>query len=304
MSFNMTISKTFNKFLTNLINDYNDHLLKNGIIISQEIQGSFFMEKPSKRKGKLSPYTVFMKEYRSKITKENPKLSFQDVSQILAEKWSQIKENPQKFQEYQERANNHNNDSINGKNKKMCEAKKGSDGKSCQVEAKQGSNFCGRHKKLAFDHVSSGEEIGVIDSDSDYLSCQHANCNNSAESGRFCKIHNIKNEKICIQEKYNGQICGKIVKNDTNYCGFHNPNKTPKKIIQEFLDETTSDIESNDSNNEVIMYYDSDMNVLSYPSNERESISFKIYNNEPIAYNSSGEEIGVLKDNKIQLFTD
>lgn len=300
MSFNMTISKTFNKFLTNLINDYNDHLLKNGIIISQEIQDSFFMEKPSKRKGKLSPYTVFMKEYRSKIAKENPKMSFQDVSQILAEKWTKIKENPQKFREYQERANNHNNDNINGKNKKICEAKKGSDGKSCQAEAKQGSNFCGRHKKLAFDHVSSGEEIGVIDSDSDYLSCQHANCNNSADSGRFCKIHHIKNQKTCIQEKYNGQICGKIVKNDTEYCGFHNPNKN-KTINSEEND--TDSIESH-SIHEITMYYDSDMNVLSYPSSQRESISFKIYNNEPIAYNSSGEEIGVIKGQKIQLFTD
>ncbi len=308
-----TTMKSFHKFLTNIINDYTEHLQSNGIDIPDEIRQSFLVEKPSKRKGKLSPYTVFMKEFRSNYQKQHPEMSFQEVSQAIAEKWAEIKENPEEFKQYEEKAKQYNSDAPL-KHKKLCQAKKGSDGQSCGAEAKADSNFCGRHKKLAFDQVNTNDCIIESDSDSDYLSCQKANCTRHAESGPFCSFHSQETKPTCIKEKANGQLCGKPIKNNTEYCGFHNPTKTTKnskdkknRVVetQNINQEQESDIESNESSSihEQEMFYDSDMNISSQPGSDGKLwTSFKIYNNDPIAYNNKGEEIGVIKENKINLF--
>ena len=326
--------KLFNKFSNNLIKDFIGHLESNDIQIPDEILQTFLVDKPSKRKGRLSPYTVFMKEYRSTYQKENPQMSFREVSQAIAVQWKVIKETPQKFKEYEDKANQYNSE-IPNKTKKLCKATKGSDKQPCRAEAKNG-DYCGRHKKLAFDQVDMEE---IIHSDSDYLSCQTDNCSRHADSGPFCSFHSKPDKKTCIKEKANGQTCGKPVKKG-DFCGFHNPDKVKKNrktkkdnreqptgdgalpmdevvdIIQESLSiaevaEQVSEISSgqstessdDDSIQQQTMYYDEEMNVHTSndPSNDKLT-KFIIYNNDPMGYDDNGEEIGIVKDNKMNLF--
>lgn len=300
--------KLFNKFSNSLIKDFISHLESNDIQIPEEISTSFLVDKPSKRKGKLSPYTVFMKEFRSNYQKENPDMSFEEVSQAIAQEWSKIKENPEKFQEYEEKAQKYNTELPN-KSKKICKATKGSDKQPCKAEAKSGSDFCGRHKKLAFDQVDIDDDVSSINSQSnsrDYLKCQKDDCSNTAESGPFCSSCSKKETKTknCIQEKPNGQICGKKATKG-NYCGFHNPDKpkkTKKKSKKSSSEDDTSSIASTHepSIKETIMYYDENHNIFkSQPDND--CTRFVIYNDD-IAYNSDGDEIGIIKNNKIELF--
>lgn len=287
--------KLFNKFSNSLIKDFISHLESNDIQVPDEISNSFLVDKPSKRKGKLSPYTVFMKEFRSNYQKENPEMSFEEVSQAIAHEWSKIKENPKKFQEYEEKAQQYNTE-LPTKSKKICKATKGSDKQPCKAEAKSGSDFCGRHKKLAFDFVDIDDDVSSISGQSnagDYLKCQKDNCSNSAESGPFCSSCSKKETKTCIQEKPNGQKCGKKATKG-HYCGFHNPDKSSKKTRK------NSETSSIASFKEKIMYYDENYNIFNHQSNS-EWVKFIIYNDN-IAYNSDGEEIGVLKNNKIELF--
>lgn len=328
-----TTMKLFNKFSNNLIKDFIEHLENNNIEIPDEISNTFLIDKTSKRKGKLSPYTVFMKEFRSSYQKEHPTMSFQEVSQAIAKKWKEIKDNPENFQDYIDKANQHNID-IPKNNKIMCKATKGSDKQPCKAEAKNGE-YCGRHKKLAHDRVDI-QDIEVH-SDSDYLSCQKNNCNRHANSGPFCSFHSKTGEKTCIKEKANGQLCGKIVKIG-EYCGFHNPNKIKRKInkktseidqesdaeieqevdietekeiitpIQEIVtshtsssssEEIESDVDS--EGEEIILYYDEDMNIYNNPPSKAFT-SFISYVNDTLAYNNEGDEIGIIKDNKLIVF--
>ncbi len=288
--------KFFNKFSNSLIKDFISHLESNDIQIPEEISTSFLVDKPSKRKGKLSPYTVFMKEFRSNYQKENPEMTFEEVSQAIAQEWSKIKENPKKFEEYEQKAEKYNKE-LPTKSKKICKATKGSDKQPCKAEAKNGSDFCGRHKKLAFDQVDIEDNISIMSEQSsahDYLKCQKDNCSNSAESGPFCTSCAKEQIQTCIQEKPNGQICGKKATKG-NYCGFHNPDKTKK-------DKKKSKKESSDdetSIQETILFYDQEQNIINKPL--KDSTRIFIYNDD-IAYNSDGEEIGVIKNNRIELF--
>lgn len=294
--------KLFNKFSKNLINDFVIHLQNNDINISNDILESFLIDKPSKRKGRLSPYTVFMKEFRSNYQKQHPNMSFQEVSQAIAEQWKLIKNNPDKFEEFSKKANHHNTEINQENHKKICKATKGSDKQLCKADAKYG-DYCGRHKKLAFDHVDT-EDIIQSNSDSDYLSCQKEDCSRHADSGPYCSFHSQQEQKTCIKEKPNGQKCGKPLKNkDDEFCGFHNPNRKKRisKKSQTSSNSEESDASIQNSHTQTSMYYDEEHNVFNYKPND-ESVRFIQYNNEPIAYNSDGDEIGIIKDNKINLF--
>ncbi len=348
MSSNTTL-KLFNKFSNSLIKDFISHLESNDIEIPSEISNSFLMDKPSKRKGKLSPYTVFMKEFRSNYQKQHPELSFEEVSRAIAEEWTKIKENPQKLKEYGEKAEKYNHN-IPLKQKKICKATKGSDNQPCQAEAKSNSDYCGRHKKLAFDHVDPEEDIIsaniTSDSEEDYLSCQTSGCDLPAESGPHCANCFKNNEKKCIKEKANGQICGKKATKG-EYCGFHNPNKPKrtkktKKNVAAFQEEVAQEVSdfiapqspltptpelekesvisnpinstssssssstntSEDENNfgEKTMYYDESMNIYHHNVEGIKLMKFITYAEEPIAYNEEGDEIGVIKNNKLEMF--
>ncbi len=294
MSSNNTM-KLFNKFSNSLIKDFIDYLESNDISIPNDIQNSFLIDKPSKRKGKLSPYTVFMKEFRSNYQKENPEMSFQEVSQAIAQEWQRIKENPEKVKQYEEKAEKYNSEITSSKNKKICKATKGSDKQPCKAEAKNG-DYCGRHKKLAFDQVDIDDEI-ISNISNDSISCQFENCSNNAEGGPFCSQH----KKKCIKEKQNGQICGKKATKG-EFCGFHDPAKSKVKSpsISSVSDEQSDievDIESN--HEEKIMYYDTDFNI--FKKQKDNCTKFIIYNDD-IAYNDEGDEIGIIKNNKIELF--
>ncbi len=310
MSSNTTL-KLFNKFSSSVIKDFVHHLESNDIQIPNDIVDSFLVDKPSKRKGKLSPYTVFMKEFRSNYQKQHPELSFQDVSRAIAKEWSKIKENPQKLKEYEEKAQKHNHD-MPHKQKKICKATKGSDKQPCQAEAKGNSDYCGRHKKLAFDQVDPNEDIIPSQTSSeaeDYLSCQTDGCNKHAESGPFCSTCGKKEKKEtkkCIKEKPNGQTCDKkATKGD--YCGFHNPNK-PKKSKKKPVEkpkesESEMSVPSEEDNfGEQVMYYDEKRNIYHHNIDGIELTKFITYDNDPMAYNSNGDEIGVIKENKIEMF--
>lgn len=311
MSSSNTSLKFFNKLAHSLVNDYNAHLEANGIEIPDEVKNSFLVDKPSKRKGKLSPYTVFMKEVRSKFQKDHPDMSFDDVSKEIAKEWANLKANPEKFQEYQEKAKKYNDD-IPNKTKKICEAKKGSDKQPCKAEAKYGK-YCGRHKKLAFDQVDIDDEE-VDSSDSDYLSCQRDGCDKAAESGPFCRACSKKeaNNKTCVKEKQNGQVCGKKATKG-EYCGFHDPNKKKSKTSKKKSEEPVmehqqiqSDNESDYSNPEIeetIMYYDENMNVYYHKIEDSDLTLTKFLTyGDNIAYNENSDEIGIIKENKISLF--
>lgn len=307
-----TTMKHFNKCANSLIDDYNNHLESNGIIVSDEIKHSFLIEKPSKRKGKLSPYSVFMKENRSNFQKEHPELSFQEVSQILAQEWAKIKENPEKCQEYEEKAKKYNQDMPN-KQKKICQAKKGSDKQPCQAEARYG-DYCGRHKKLAFDQVDADQESQDSDNEEqiDYLTCQRNDCTQPANSGPFCKDCSKKEKKTkkeikkCSHEKPNGQECGKkATKGD--FCGFHDPNKKKRtKKRQRAQSEESSQSSSEASSlsspptiEKTVMYYDEHMKIHKTPLENR--VKFIIYDDN-IAYNDEGDEIGIIKNGTLELF--
>lgn len=301
MSSSNTTLKLFNKLANSLVNDYNAHLEANGIQVPDEIKNSFLVDKPSKRKGKLSPYTVFMKEVRSQFQKDHPEMSFDDVSKEIAKQWSITKENPEKLQEYQEKAKKYNDD-IPNKSKKICEAKKGSDKQPCKAEAKYGK-YCGRHKKLAFDQVDIDEEASSVNDSSsevDYLSCQRDGCDKAAESGPFCRICSKKEakNKTCIKEKPNGQVCGKKATKG-EYCGFHDPNKKKKENVE----PQPQSVSSNPEIEETVMYYDENMNVYynEIQSSDLTLTKFLTYGDN-IAYNYNSDEIGVIKDNKISLF--
>jgi hypothetical protein len=328
MSSSNTSLKIFNKLANSLVNDYNAHLEANGIQVPDEIKNSFLVDKPSKRKGKLSPYTVFMKEVRSQFQKDHSEMSFDDVSKEIAKQWSIIKENPEKLQEYQEKAKKYNDD-IPNKTKNICEAKKGSDKQPCKAEAKYGK-YCGRHKKLAFDQVDVDEEASSANDSSsevDYLSCKRDGCDKAAESGPFCRTCSKKEakNKTCIKEKPNGQACGKKATKG-EYCGFHDPNKKkkekkikttssknekqPEKIVSEtqIMEESDGEISqqsiySNPEIEETVMYYDECMNVYYHEIEDSDLILTKFLTyGDNIAYNDTSDEIGVIKDNKISLF--
>ena len=303
-----TTMKLFNKFSNNLIKDFITHLESNDIQIPDDIIQSFLFEKPSKRKGRLSPYTIFMKEFRSKYQQDHPEMTFTEISQAMANKWTTIKSDEKKFQEYVTKAAQYNTD-IPNNSKKICKATKGSDKQPCQAEAKDG-DYCGRHKKLTFDHVDTMENIITSDSDSDYLSCQNDNCTRHAESGPFCSFHSKVEKKTCIKEKANGQTCGKVVKKG-DFCGFHNPNKpkktkknvefpiegalSQKKTVQIVNEALNIDTEKS------IRYHDNDYNIYNEPPSVAHK-TFIVYNDDPLAYNENGDEIGVIKNNQLQLF--
>lgn len=320
-----TTLKLFNKFSNNLIKDFIGHLESNDIHIPDEISQSFLIEKPSKRKGKLSPYTIFMKEYRSNFQKEHPNMSFQEVSQAVAEEWRKIRSDPSKLEEFTEKAQKFNNE-LPKNTKKLCKATKGSDKQPCKAEARLNSDFCGRHKKLEFDSVET-EDIQQYESEhdnDDYLYCQYDGCSENANSGPFCNQHSHQ-EKTCIKEKPNGQICGKKATKD-NYCGFHDPNKPKRKAKNTNVSDSetehkgkkiktktnssspsSSSSSSSSSNSstfgEKSMYYDENMNIHMNPPNGKYT-KFIMYDNDgSIGYNSDGEEIGIVKDNKFVVFT-
>ncbi len=289
--------KLYTKYANNLIKDFIEYLEDNQIYIPQDIQSSFLVDKPSKRKGKLTPYTMYMKEYRSNYQKTHPEMSFQEVSQAIALEWQRMKENPEKLKEYDEKAEKYNREikTSNKKNKKICKATKGSDKTLCQAEAKFG-DYCGRHKKLAVDQVLVDDDI-LSNISNDYISCQKQDCSQPAMNGPFCSEHKIQQQKqTCKKEKPNGQLCGKKATKG-EYCGFHGINKNEFKI----RDDTTmnSETDNETESTEKIMYYDKNFNI--YNSYRDNSIKFLIYDDE-IAYNEEGEEIGIIINNKIDIF--